>query len=67
MKGEKDMPKKKKLIIVLSVFVLLIGGMLLYCRKELELIKVPVATYSLGKRTLIDESTYKLYRFLKDT
>ena len=53
------MPKKKKMIIVLSVLVLLVGGMLLYCRRELELIKVPVATYSLGKRALVDESTYK--------
>lgn len=60
MKGEKEMSKKKKIIVVLSVFVLLIGGMLLYCRRKLELIKVPVATYSLGKRALVDESTYKL-------
>ncbi len=54
------MPKKKKIIIVLSVFVLLVGGMLLYCRRELELVKVPVASYSLGKRALVDETTYKL-------
>ena len=60
MKGEKEMPKKKKIIIVLSVFVLLVGGMLLYCRRELELVKVPVASYSLGKRALVDETTYKL-------
>ena len=54
------MPKKKKIIIVLSVFVLFVGGMLLYCRRELELVKVPVASYSLGKRALVDETTYKL-------
>lgn len=60
MKGEKEMPKKKKIIIVLSVFVLFVGGMLLYCRRELELVKVPVASYSLGKRALVDETTYKL-------
>ena len=60
MKGEKEMPKKKKIIIVLSVFVLFVGGVLLYCRRELELVKVPVASYSLGKRTLVDETTYKL-------
>ena len=54
------MPKKKKIIIVLSVFVLFVGGVLLYCRRELELVKVPVASYSLGKRTLVDETTYKL-------
>ena len=60
MKGEKEMPKKKKIFIVLSVFVLFVGGMLLYCRRELELVKVPVASYSLGKRALVDETTYKL-------
>ena len=60
MKGEKEMPKKKKIIIVLSVFVLFVGGVLLYCRRELELVKVPVASYSLGKRALVDETTYKL-------
>lgn len=54
------MPKKKKIIIVLSVFVLFVGGVLLYCRRELELVKVPVASYSLGKRALVDETTYKL-------
>lgn len=53
------MPKKKKIIISIITLLLFFAATLFYCRKELELVKVPVASYSLGKRTLIDNTTFK--------
>ena len=54
------MPKKKKIIITLILIMMLVTAVFLYCQRELELVKVPVASYSLGKRTLVDETAYKL-------
>ena len=64
MKGV-NMPNKnkKKIIITFSLLLLILVSLLLsvlYTRKKLELIKVPVATYNLGKRAPIDASTYKV-------
>ncbi len=60
--------KKKLLItfsIILFVFITLLSSFI-YTRKKLELIKVPVSVYSLSKRTLIDESTYKIVEVPKN-
>ncbi len=64
MKGE-SMPNKKKknLIVTFLVILFVLSSLLLsfiYVRRKLELVKVPVSTYSLSKRTIIDESTYEL-------
>lgn len=64
MKGV-NMPNKnkKKLIIAFSIILFVLLSLLLsviYVRNKLELVKVPISTYSLSKRTLIDESTYEL-------
>ncbi len=64
MKGESMPNKKKKNLIVTFLIILFVLSSLLlsfiYVRRKLELVKVPVSTYSLSKRTIIDESTYEL-------
>ncbi len=55
--------KKKNLIVTFLVILFVLSSLLLsfiYVRRKLELVKVPVSTYSLSKRTIIDESTYEL-------
>lgn len=57
------MTKKKNIMIIfislLSISFCILFS-LLYCRNKLKLVKVPIATYSLGKRTLIEEMTYEV-------
>lgn len=64
MKGV-NMPNKnkKRLIVTFTVLLFVLSSLLIcffYTRNKLELIKVPVSSYNLSKRTLIDETTYEM-------